>query len=100
MAIDENKQKALAAALGQIEKQFGKGSIMRLGEDRSMDVETISTGSRFHWTSPPVRAVCRWGVSSKWRAESSGKTTLTLQVIAAAQREGKPVRLSMRNTRA
>ena len=45
MAIDENKQKALAAALGQIEKQFGKGSIMRLGEDRSMDVETISTGS-------------------------------------------------------
>ncbi|VEB55223.1 recombinase A [Salmonella enterica subsp. enterica] len=39
MAIDENKQKALAAALGQIEKQFGKGSIMRLGEDRSMDVE-------------------------------------------------------------
>ncbi len=45
MAIDENKQKALAAALGQIEKQFGKGSIMRPGEDRSMDVETISTGS-------------------------------------------------------
>ena len=45
MAIDENKQKALAAALGQIEKQFGKGSIMRLGEDRTMDVETISTGS-------------------------------------------------------
>ncbi len=45
MAIDENKQKALAAALGQIEKQFGKGSIMRPGEDRTMDVETISTGS-------------------------------------------------------
>ncbi len=47
MAIDENKQKALAAALGQIEKQFGKGSIMRLGEDRTMDVETISTGLAF-----------------------------------------------------
>lgn len=45
MAIDENKQKALAAALGQIEKQFGKGSIMRLGEDRTMDVETISTAA-------------------------------------------------------
>ncbi len=62
MAIDENKQKALAAALGQIEKQFGKGSIMRLGEDRSMDVETISTGSLFlisHW----ALAVCRWAVS-------------------------------------
>lgn len=65
MAIDENKQKALAAALGQIEKQFGKGSIMRLGEDRSMDVETISTGS-LSLTSHSVRAVCRWGVSSKF----------------------------------
>ena len=57
MAIDENKQKALAAALGQIEKQFGKGSIMRIVEI--------------------------------YGPESSGKTTLTLQVIAAAQREGK-----------
>ena len=62
MAIDENKQKALAAALGQIEKQFGKGSIMRLGEDRSMDVETIS---RFHWISRLGQVVCRWAVSSK-----------------------------------
>ncbi|MGO2379662.1 MAG: recombinase RecA, partial [Vibrio casei] len=43
--MDENKQKALAAALGQIEKQFGKGSIMKLGDNRTMDVETISTGS-------------------------------------------------------
>ena len=42
---DDNKQKALSAVLGQIEKQFGKGSIMKLGENRSMDVETISTGS-------------------------------------------------------
>ncbi|MDI8106941.1 efflux RND transporter permease subunit, partial [Salmonella enterica subsp. enterica serovar Anatum] len=50
MAIDENKQKALAAALGQIEKQFGKGSIMRLGEDRSMDVET--TAEREQGMSP------------------------------------------------
>lgn len=64
MAIDENKQKALAAALGQIEKQFGKGSIMRLGEDRSMDVETISTGS-LHWISRLGQVVCRWAVSSK-----------------------------------
>ncbi|XMR37609.1 hypothetical protein ACLK2C_14375 [Escherichia coli] len=45
MAIDENKQKALAAALGQIEKQFGKGSIMRLGDSKTMDIEAISTGS-------------------------------------------------------
>ncbi len=62
MAIDENKQKALAAALGQIEKQFGKGSIMRLGEDRSMDVETISTGSLL-WISRWALAVCLWAVS-------------------------------------
>ncbi len=64
MAIDENKQKALAAALGQIEKQFGKGSIMRLGEDRSMDVETISTGS-LSLDIALGQVVCRWGVSSK-----------------------------------
>lgn len=64
MAIDENKQKALAAALGQIEKQFGKGSIMRLGEDRSMDVETISTGS-LSLISPWAQAACRWAVSSR-----------------------------------
>ncbi len=63
MAIDENKQKALAAALGQIEKQFGKGSIMRPGEDRSMDVETISTGSLSLDIAGQV--VCRWAVSSK-----------------------------------
>ena len=43
--MDQNKQKALAAALGQIEKQFGKGSIMRLGDGQILDVETISTGS-------------------------------------------------------
>ncbi len=64
MAIDENKQKALAAALGQIEKQFGKGSIMRPGEDRTMDVETISTGSLF-WISRWAPAVCQWAVSSR-----------------------------------
>jgi recombination protein RecA len=64
MAIDENKQKALAAALGQIEKQFGKGSIMRLGEDRSMDVETISTGS-LSLDIALGAAVCQWAVSSR-----------------------------------
>ncbi|WP_407255509.1 hypothetical protein [Klebsiella pneumoniae] len=63
MAIDE-KQMPLAAALGQIEKQFGKGSIMRPGEDRTMDVETISTGSLLdiaRWAP----AVCQWAVSSR-----------------------------------
>ncbi len=65
MAIDENKQKALAAALGQIEKQFGKGSIMRPGEDRSMDVETISTGSLSLDIALGAGGLCRWAVSSK-----------------------------------
>lgn len=86
--MDENKQKALAAALGQIEKQFGKGSIMRLGDNRAMDVETISTVSSLDIALgagglPMGRIVEIFG------PESSGKTTLTLELIAAAQREGK-----------
>jgi len=89
MAIDENKQKALAAALGQIEKQFGKGSIMRLGEERSMDVETISTGSLSLDIALGAGGLPMGRIVEIYGPESSGKTTLTLQVIAAAQREGK-----------
>ncbi len=89
MAIDENKQKALAAALGQIEKQFGKGSIMRLGEDRSMDVETISTGSLTLDIALGAGGLPMGRIVEIYGPESSGKTTLTLQVVAAAQREGK-----------
>ncbi|MCR3755540.1 MAG: DNA recombination/repair protein RecA [Sodalis sp. Psp] len=89
MAIDENKQKALAAALSQIEKQFGKGSIMRLGEDRSMDVETISTGSLSLDIALGAGGLPMGRIVEIYGPESSGKTTLTLQVIAAAQREGK-----------
>ncbi|BAN98037.1 RecA protein [Plautia stali symbiont] len=89
MAIDENKQKALAAALGQIEKQFGKGSIMRLGEDRSMDVETISTGSLSLDIALGAGGLPMGRIVEIYGPESSGKTTLTLQVIAAAQRKGK-----------
>ncbi len=62
MAIDENKQKALAAALGQIEKQFGKGSIMRLGEDRSMDGNHLY---RFAFTG--YRAWGRWSADGPYR---------------------------------
>lgn len=89
MAIDENKQKALAAALGQIEKQFGKGSIMRLGEDRTMDVETISTGSLSLDIALGAGGLPMGRIVEIYGPESSGKTTLTLQVIAAAQRAGK-----------
>lgn len=89
MAIDENKQKALASALSQIEKQFGKGSIMRLGEDRSMDVETISTGSLSLDIALGAGGLPMGRIVEIYGPESSGKTTLTLQAIAAAQREGK-----------
>nr|WP_236261824.1 recombinase RecA [Pantoea sp. Aalb] len=89
MAIDENKKKALAAALSQIEKQFGKGSIMRLGEDRSMDVETISTGSLSLDIALGAGGLPMGRIVEIYGPESSGKTTLTLQVIAAAQRAYK-----------
>lgn len=89
MIRDENKQKALAAALAQIEKQFGKGSIMRLGEDRSMDVETISTGSLSLDIALGAGGLPMGRIVEIYGPESSGKTTLTLQVIAVAQREGK-----------
>ncbi|CAH0524602.1 recombinase RecA [Vibrio hippocampi] len=87
--MDENKQKALAAALGQIEKQFGKGSIMRLGDNRTMDVETISTGSLSLDIALGAGGLPMGRIVEVYGPESSGKTTLTLELIAAAQREGK-----------
>ncbi|KOO17057.1 recombinase A [Vibrio xuii] len=87
--MDDNKQKALAAALGQIEKQFGKGSIMRLGENRTMDVEVISTGSLALDIALGAGGLPLGRISEIFGPESSGKTTLTLELIAAAQRAGK-----------
>lgn len=87
--MDENKQKALAAALGQIEKQFGKGSIMRLGDNRTMDVETISTGSLSLDIALGAGGLPMGRIVEIYGPESSGKTTLTLELIAAAQRVGK-----------
>ncbi|MDD8058750.1 MULTISPECIES: recombinase RecA [Shewanella] len=89
MKVDPNKEKALAAVLGQIEKQFGKGSIMKLGEDRTMDVETISTGSLSLDVALGAGGLPMGRIVEIYGPESSGKTTLTLEVIAAAQREGK-----------
>ena len=91
MAIDENKQKALAAALGQIEKQFGKGSIMRLGEDRTMDVETISTGSLSLDIALGAGGLPMGRIVEIYGPESSGKTTLALHVLAEAQKRGGEV---------
>ncbi|WP_087018123.1 recombinase RecA [Thaumasiovibrio subtropicus] len=87
--MDDNKQKALAAALGQIEKQFGKGSIMRLGDDRTMDIETVSTGSLSLDIALGVGGLPYGRIVEIYGPESSGKTTLTLQVIAEAQKQGK-----------
>jgi len=87
--MNENKQKALAAALGQIEKQFGKGSIMRLGDNRTMDVETISTGSLSLDIALGAGGLPMGRIVEVYGPESSGKTTLTLELIAAAQRAGK-----------
>ncbi len=87
--MDENKQKALAATLGQIEKQFGKGSIMRLGDNRAMDVETISTGSLSLDIALGAGGLPMGRIVEVFGPESSGKTTLTLELIASAQREGK-----------
>ena len=87
--MDDNKQKALAVALGQIEKQFGKGSVMRLG-DSGVDntIGTISTGSLSLDVALGIGGLPRGRVIEIYGPESSGKTTLALQVVAEAQKAG------------
>ena len=93
MAIDQvsNKGKALASALAQIEKQFGKGSIMKLGESVHEVVPAISTGSLKLDEALGVGGLPKGRIIEIYGPESSGKTTLTLQVLAAAQKEGDTV---------
>jgi recombination protein RecA len=87
--MDDNRKKALAAALGQIEKQFGKGSVMRLGDaPSSYDVEAVSTGSLGLDIALGIGGLPRGRVVEIFGPESSGKTTLSLQVIAEVQRAG------------
>ncbi len=87
--MDDNKSKALAAALAQIEKQFGKGSVMRLGDSGAeKDIEVVSTGSLGLDVALGVGGLPRGRVVEIFGPESSGKTTLTLQVIAQMQRKG------------
>ncbi len=87
--MDENRKKALAAALGQIEKQFGKGSVMRLGDaGPARDIEVISTGSIGLDVALGVGGVPKGRVVEVFGPESSGKTTLTLQVVAECQKAG------------
>lgn len=87
--MNENKQRALTAALSQIEKQFGKGSIMRLGDTQTLDVDAISTGSLGLDIALGIGGLPMGRIVEIFGPESSGKTTLTLSVIAQAQKEGK-----------
>jgi len=87
--MDDAKKKALSAALGQIEKQFGKGSVMRMGDTSAVrEVEAISTGSLGLDIALGVGGLPRGRVVEIYGPESSGKTTLSLQVIAEAQKLG------------
>ena len=86
---DENKKKALAAALGQIEKQFGKGTIMRMGQEgAAVDVDVISTGSLGLDTALGIGGLPKGRIVEIYGPESSGKTTMALQVIAECQKLG------------
>jgi len=86
--MDDNKRKALSSALGQIEKQFGKGAVMRMGDRVNEPVETISTGSLGLDIALGVGGLPRGRVVEIYGPESSGKTTMTLQAIASCQRAG------------
>ena len=87
--MDDNKAKALAAALAQIEKQFGKGSIMKMGEGSVVsDIQVVSTGSLGLDIALGVGGLPRGRVVEIYGPESSGKTTLTLQVVAEMQKMG------------
>lgn len=87
--MDENKQKALNAALSQIERQFGKGSVMRMGDsDVGRDIEAISTGSLGLDIALGIGGLPKGRIVEIYGPESSGKTTLTLQVVAECQKMG------------
>jgi recombination protein RecA len=87
--MDDNRKKALAQALGQIEKQFGKGSVMRMGDGQAArDIEAVSTGSIGLDVALGIGGVPKGRVVEIYGPESSGKTTLTLQIIAEAQKTG------------
>ncbi|MCG8380761.1 MAG: recombinase RecA [Gammaproteobacteria bacterium] len=86
--MDENRKKALAAALGQIEKQFGKGAVMRMGDASAIATETISTGSLALDIALGIGGLPRGRVVEIYGPESSGKTTLALQTVAECQKMG------------
>ena len=86
--MDDAKQKALNMALSQIDRQFGKGSVMRMGDAKVSDIDAVSTGSLGLDIALGIGGLPRGRIVEIYGPESSGKTTLTLQVIAEAQRVG------------
>ena len=89
LVMNENKKQALSAALGQIERQFGKGAVMRMGDTNTFhDISVISTGSLGLDVALGIGGLPRGRVIEIYGPESSGKTTLTLEIIAQAQRNG------------
>ncbi|WP_447747047.1 recombinase RecA [Pseudomonas nicosulfuronedens] len=86
--MDDNKKRALAAALGQIERQFGKGAVMRMGDHERQAIPAISTGSLGLDIALGIGGLPRGRIVEIYGPESSGKTTLTLSVIAQAQKAG------------
>jgi recombination protein RecA len=86
--MSDNRQKALEAALSQIEKSFGKGSVMKLGEQENIDIPSISTGSLGLDIALGIGGLPRGRIVEVYGPESSGKTTLTLHVVAEAQKTG------------
>lgn len=87
-AKGEDRQKALDNTLAHLEKTFGKGAIMRLGDNANMNVEAISTGSLSLDMALGIGGVPRGRIIEIYGPESSGKTTLALHVVASAQRSG------------
>ena len=88
MAENLEKKKALEVAMSQIEKQFGKGSVMKLGEFKAMEVEVIPTGALSLDIALGIGGVPRGRIIEVFGPESSGKTTLALHIVAEAQKMG------------
>ena len=85
---NKEKNKALEAAISQITDNFGKGSVMKLGEKRAMDIESVSTGSLSLDLALGIGGLPKGRIIEVYGPESSGKTTLALQVVAEAQKAG------------
>lgn len=88
MAISANKQKAIDAAMGQIEKQFGKGAVMKLGDDAKLNVESIPTGCLDLDIALGIGGIPKGRIIEVYGPESSGKTTVALHMVAEAQKLG------------